>query len=73
MEQVSEQVTEMKQESEWARKYHEEKLMKRVKKKVRKQLKTQGYSNKQASGSIKQALQRIASNKPERKAAGRGG
>ena len=70
---MNDQVTEVKQPSEWAQRYHAEKLMKKVKKKVRKQLKTQGYSNAEASMSIKQALHRIASNKPERKAAGRGG
>lgn len=67
-----EQEQPVKQQSEWAKRYHAEKLMKRVRKKVRKQLKTQGYSNAEASISIKQALNRIASNKPERKAAGRG-
>jgi hypothetical protein len=68
-----EQEQPVKQQSEWAQRYHAEKLMKRVKKKVRKQLKTQGYSNAEASVSIKEAIKRIASNKPARKAAGRGG
>jgi hypothetical protein len=67
------QEVEQKQESEFARRYHEEKLLKRAQKKARKQLKAQGYSHKESQNLIKHALNRITSNKPERKAAGRGG
>lgn len=63
---------EVKEPSQFKQEWEAKKLMKRVKKKVRKQLKTQGYSNAEASISIKQALKRIASNKPEKRAAGRG-
>lgn len=64
---------ELKQESDFARKYHEEKLLKRAKKKARKNLQTQGFGRKESSKMVKNALNRISSNKPERKAAGRGG
>lgn len=68
-----ENTAQPKEQSDWARKYHEEKLLKRAKKKAKKQLQAQGYSYKESTNLIKHALQRIASNKPERKAAGRGG
>jgi len=48
------------------------KLLKRTKKKAKKELLQRGHSPKEASGMIKQALKTIQSNKPERKAAGRG-
>jgi len=56
----------------FADKWHEERLLKRSKKKARKQLEKQGYSPKEASGMVKQAVKNIASNKPARKTAGRG-
>ena len=48
------------------------KLLKRTKKKAKKELLQRGHSPKEATGMIKQALKTIQSNKPERKAAGRG-
>jgi ribosomal protein L22 len=48
------------------------KLLKRTKKKAKKDLLQRGHSPKEATGMIKQALKTIQSNKPERKAAGRG-
>ena len=69
---MTEQNPELKEPSAFKKEWEAKKLLKRVKKKVRKQLKTQGYSNAEASLSIKQALNRIASNKPEKRAAGRG-
>jgi len=48
------------------------KLLKRTKKKAKKELLQRGHSPKEATGMIKQALKNIQSNKPERKAAGRG-
>lgn len=69
---VEESEQPVKQESEWAQRYHAEKLLKSAQKKARKQLKAQGYSHKQSQNLIKHALQRIASNKPEKRAAGRG-
>jgi hypothetical protein len=79
---MNEQVTDVeftevqepvKTESEFARKYHENQLLKRSQKKARKQLASQGYSRKESANLIKHALNRIASNKPVKKAAGRGG
>ena len=63
-------VPEVKEESEFAQKYHAEKLLKRSKKKARKQLLAAGLPRASADKMVKQALGRIMS-KPERKAAGR--
>ena len=49
------------------------KLLKRTKKKAKKDLLNRGHSPKEASGMIKQALKNIQSNKPIKRAAGRGG
>lgn len=49
------------------------KLMKRAKKKAKHSLEKQGYGRKEASMKVNSALDRIASNKPQKKAAGRGG
>lgn len=56
--------------------WEQKRLLKRAKKKAKRVLKDQGFSKKETSHSIKNALNRIAqnkSNKPEKKAAGRGG
>ena len=49
------------------------KLLKRTKKKAKKELVQKGHSPKEATGMIKQALKNIQSNKPMKRAAGRGG
>ena len=49
------------------------KLLKRTKKKAKKDLLNRGHSPREASGMIKQALKNIQSNKPIKRAAGRGG
>lgn len=49
------------------------KLLKRTKKKAKKDLLQRGHSPKEATGMIKQALKTIQSNKPLKRAAGRGG
>jgi ribosomal protein L22 len=49
------------------------KLLKRTKKKAKKDLLQRGHSPKEATGMIKQALKNIQSNKPMKRAAGRGG
>jgi len=49
------------------------KLLKRTKKKAKKELLQRGHSPKEATGMIKQALKNIQSNKPMKRAAGRGG
>ena len=49
------------------------KLLKRTKKKAKKDLLQRGHSPKEATGMIKQALKTIQSNKPIKRAAGRGG
>ena len=49
------------------------KLLKRTKKKAKKDLLQRGHSPREATGMIKQALKNIQSNKPIKRAAGRGG
>jgi ribosomal protein L22 len=49
------------------------KLLKRTKKKAKKDLLQRGHSPKEATGMIKHALKNIQSNKPIKRAAGRGG
>ena len=49
------------------------KLLKRTKRKAKKELLQRGHSPKEATGMIKQALKTIQSNKPMKRAAGRGG
>ena len=63
---------ELKEPSAFKQEWEAKKLLKRTKKKTKKDLLNRGHSPKEASGMIKQALKTIQSNKPERKAAGRG-
>ena len=49
------------------------KLMKRAKKKAKHSLEKQGFGRREASEKVNQAVNRIASNRPMKKAAGRGG
>ena len=48
-------------------------LLKKSKKKARKKLEQQGFDKSLANRLVKNAMNRIASNKPMKKAAGRGG
>jgi hypothetical protein len=48
------------------------KLMKRAKKKAKHSLQEQGFGRREASAKVNAAVDRIATNKPERKSAGRG-
>lgn len=61
------------QPSQFKQEWEAKKLLKRAKKKSKKALMQRGHSPSEATGMIKQALKQIASNRPERKAAGRGG
>jgi hypothetical protein len=63
---------ELKEPSAFKQEWEAKKLLKRTKKKTKKDLLNRGHSPKEATGMIKQALKTIQSNKPERKAAGRG-
>jgi len=54
-------------------KWEEQRLLKRTKKKARKELQNKGFTHTEATGLVKQAMKRIASNKPERRASNRGG
>ena len=62
-----------KQPSAFKQEWEAKKLLKRSKKKAKKELINRGHSPGEATGMIKQALKNIQSNKPERRAAGRGG
>lgn len=70
---MTQQSPELKQPSSFKQEWEAKKLLKRAKKKSKKQLIERGHSPKEATGMIKQALKQIASNKPEKRAAGRGG
>ena len=63
---------ELKQPSAFKLEWEAKKLLKRAKKKSKKALMQRGHSAGEASGMIKQAMKQIMTNKPERKAAGRG-
>jgi hypothetical protein len=60
-----------KEPSQFKQEWEAKKLLKRAKKKAKSSLKSQGFSNKEASSMIKFALKNI-SNKPEKRSAGRG-
>lgn len=64
---------ENKEPSLFKQQWEANRLLKRAKKKSKKALMQQGHSAGEATGMIKQAMKQIMSNKPERKAAGRGG
>jgi len=64
---------ENKEVSTFKQEWEAKKLLKRTKKKAKKDLLKRGHSPKEASGMIKQALKNIQSNKPIKRAAGRGG
>lgn len=62
---------EIKQPSDFAEKYHAEKLLKRAKKKAKKTMMAKGLSKGEAGKLVKQAVNNIA-NKPMKRSAGRG-
>ena len=62
---------EIKQPSDFAEKYHAEKLLKRAKKKAKKTMMAKGLSKNEAGKLVKQAVNNIA-NKPMKRSAGRG-
>ena len=64
---------EDKQPSAFKQEWEAKKLLKKTKKKAKKDLLQRGHSPKEATGMIKQALKNIQSNKPMKRAAGRGG
>ena len=66
---MSDETTTSKFKEEW----EAQRLLKRTKKKARKELQKKGFSHTEATGLVKQAMNRIASNKPEKRAANRGG
>ena len=67
-----EETTQVKEPSAFKQEWEAKKLLKRAQKKAKKQLQAQGYSYKESTNLIKHALNRIAANKPEKRAAGRG-
>jgi ribosomal protein L22 len=62
-----------KEPSAFKQEWEAKKLLKKSKKKAKKSLMDRGHSPKEATGMIKQALKNIQSNKPVKRAAGRGG
>ena len=64
-------MTEEKEPSAFAEKYHAEKLLKRAKKKAKKSLQAKGMSKSEATKLVKGAVNNIA-NKPMKRTAGRG-
>ena len=64
---------EEKQPSQFKQEWEAKKVLKRSKKKAKKELINRGHSPSEATGMIKQALKSIQSNKPMKRAAGRGG
>jgi hypothetical protein len=53
--------------------WEQKKLLKRAKKKAKHTLQSKGLGRKEASKEVNKAVNRIASNKPMQRAAGRGG
>lgn len=71
-EEIVEQTDDVKQPSAFKLQWEAKKLLKRSKKKAKNHLVQKGHSPKEATGMIKKALKNVQSNKPERRAAGRG-
>lgn len=63
----------MSEPSTFKQEWEAKKLLKRAKKKAKKTLQSQGFGRRESSMKVNEAVARIASNKPERRAAGRGG
>jgi len=53
--------------------WEQKKLLKRTKKKAKRNLQKQGLGRREAGKEVNKAINRIASNKPMTRAAGRGG
>lgn len=70
---MTEQNPELKEPSTFKQEWEAKKLLKKSKKKAKKSLMERGHSPKEANGMVKQALKNIQSNKPIKRAAGRGG
>ena len=64
-----------KQPSSFKQEWEAKKLLKQAKKKARKSMEQRGHSRKDAAKMVNKAIKTIAAsdNRPERKAAGRGG
>ena len=65
-------MSEEKQASQFKQEWEANKLLKRSKKKAKKDLVKRGHSPSEATSMVKQAFKSIHTNKPQRKAAGRG-
>ena len=63
----------MSEPSQFKQEWEAKKLLKRAKKKAKKTLQSEGYGSKEATKEVNAALKRIVSNKPVKRAAGRGG
>lgn len=63
----------MSEPSQFKQEWEAKKLLKRAKKKAKKTLQSEGYGRKEATKEVNAALKRIVSNKPVKRAAGRGG
>lgn len=70
---MTEQSLEDKEASSFKQEWEAKKLLKQAKKKARKTLQQKGFSHSEATKLVKQSINRIASNKPVKRAAGRGG
>lgn len=67
-------MTDQKQPTSFKQEWEAKKVLKKAKKQARKQLEKQGHSRTEATSMVKNAVRKIvADNRPERKAAGRGG
>lgn len=62
----------VKEPSAFKQEWEATKLLNRTKKKARKQLQNKGMTHGEANKLVKQTINRISSNKPVRKASGRG-
>ena len=63
----------MSEPSQFKQDWEAKKLLKRAKKKAKHSLEKQGFGRREASEKVNSAVNRIASNKPMKRAAGRGG
>lgn len=73
LQQHGDNMTDKVEPISFKEQWEAKKLLKRTKKKAKKDLLQRGHSPKEATGMIKQALKTIQSNKPIKRAAGRGG
>jgi hypothetical protein len=73
MEENTEAQNELVKPLTFKEQWELKKVMKRAKKKAKHSLQQQGYGRREASAKVNEAITRIASNKPMKRAAGRGG